>query len=149
MLIGSNHYWEFVTGETVGGSEGPVAVRTSIGRVLLGLVDATRDFESTTSFTTTRELRVEGVTNQDLDNALCIFWDLESLGIQAPDRDPVLDQFASSIEMKEGRYEVSLLWREHHEPLPDTYNLSQRMLHDLLRWLKQEPDVLCEYDSIV
>ena len=114
MLIGSDHYWEFVTGETVGGSEGPVAVRTTIGWVLLGPVDATTDFESTTSFTTTctHMLRVEGVTNQDLDNALCIFWDLESLGIQAPDKDPVLDQSASSTKMKEGRYEVSLLAKQ-------------------------------------
>ena len=29
MLIGSDYYWEFVTGETIRGSEGPVAVGTT------------------------------------------------------------------------------------------------------------------------
>ena len=28
------------------------------------------------------------------------------------------DQFASSVKMKGGRYEVSLSWREYHDPLP-------------------------------
>ena len=34
MLIGSDFYWEFVTGEIFRGQSGPVAVRTTLGWVL-------------------------------------------------------------------------------------------------------------------
>ena len=149
MLIGSDYYWEFVTGETIRGPEGPVAVGTTIGWVLSGPVEATGHHGSTVSLTTTHTLRVEGVTNMDLDNTLRSFWDLESLGIQAPSSDPVSDQFTSSIQRKEGRYEVSLPWREYHNPLPVNYHLCHKRLRGLLQRLKQEPDVLHEYDSII
>ena len=50
---------------------------------------------------------------------------------------------------KDGRYELSLPWREHHDDLPDNYNLSRRRLHELLKRLQQNPEVLREYDSII
>ena len=61
----------------------------------------------------------------------------------------VADQFANSIKMENGRYEVSLPWRESHEPLPSNYDLSQRRLVGLLKRLKQDPQILKEYDSII
>ena len=36
MLIGSDFYWEFVTGEIICGQSGLVAVRTILGWVLSG-----------------------------------------------------------------------------------------------------------------
>ena len=51
--------------------------------------------------------------------------------------------------MKGGRYEVSLPWRECHDPLPDNYNLSRRRLYGLVRRLKQTPVILREYDAIL
>ena len=38
LLIGSDYYWSFVTGETRRGDGGPVAVRTKLGWVLSGMV---------------------------------------------------------------------------------------------------------------
>ena len=146
MLIGSDHYWEFVTGETVRGSKGSVAVGTTIGWVLSGPVEATRDQGSTVSLTNTHTLRVESIPNRDLDNILHSFWDLESLGIQSPSGEPISDQFMSSIQKNRGRYEV---WQEYHDPLPDNYNLSRKGLHGLLHRLKQDPYVLYEYNSII
>ena len=104
---------------------------------------------STVSLVTTHTLRVEGVTNKELDTTLRSFWELESLGIQDPNNDPVSDQFASTVQMKSGRYEVSLPWREYHDPLPDNYDLSRKRLYGLLRILKQNPDILREYDTII
>ena len=51
--------------------------------------------------------------------------------------------------MKGSRYEVSLPWRDCHNPLPTNYDLSRRRLTGLLRRLKQSPDILKEYDSII
>ena len=34
------------------------------------------------------------------------------------------------ISFKNGRYEVQLLWKEYHSPLPDNYQLSSKWLHN-------------------
>ena len=76
------------------------------------------------------------------------FWELESLGVEN-DIDPVQDQFTKSIPMKDGRYQVSLPWREHHEPLPTNHELSLKRLCGFLHRIKQDPEVLLEYDAII
>ena len=146
MLIGSDLYWQFATGETVRGQDGPVAVGTRLGWVLSGPAVLPGP---TVSLTTTHTLHVGGVTNRELDANLRSFWELESLGIQSPTTDPVSDQFASTVKMKDGRYEVSLPWQAYHDPLPDNYELSRRRLHGLLQRLKREPMILREYDAII
>ena len=103
MLIGSDLYWQFVTGEVVRGQEGPVAVGTTLGWVLSGPAELP---EQTVSLAVTHTLHVGGITNKELDATLQSFWELESLGIQTPTIDPVLDQFANDVKMKNGRYEV-------------------------------------------
>ncbi len=59
---------------------------------------------------------------------------------------PVCDRFASTLQLKNGRYEVSLPWRDHHKDLPDNYNLSRS---GLLKRLQQNQKVLQEYHSII
>ena len=117
-----------------------MAVKTTLGWVLSGQAGMTGRRKSTVSLVTTHTLRVEGVTNK-LDTTLRSFWELESLGIQSPSNDPVSNQFASTVKMKAGRYEVSLPWREYHDPLPNNYDLSRKRLYGLLRRLKQNPAI--------
>ena len=88
------------------------------------------------------------VGNEETEAVLRSFWELESLGIQESS-DSVYDHFISSISLKEKRYEVSLPWREYHEPLLDNYELSFKRLQSLLRRLKQNPAILKEYDAII
>ncbi len=149
VLIGSDFYWKFVTGETIRGSSGPVAIKTTLGWVLSGPARMPVQPGATATLMTTHTLRVEGVTNKDLDATLRLFWELESLGIQGPTSDPVSDHFAHTVQMKGGRYEVSLPWRECHDPLPDNYALCNKRLHGLLHRLKQNPALLREYDAII
>ena len=61
MLIGSDFYWQFVTGETIRGQSGPVAVGTTLGWSFL---DQLRLLDSDDHLTT-HTLRVEGITNKD------------------------------------------------------------------------------------
>ena len=86
--------------------------------------------------------------DEEPDAVLRSFWELESLGLQGPD-DLVHDRFINGITLKEKRYEVSLPWRDYHEPLSDNYELSLRRLHGLLQRLRQTPAVLKEYDAII
>ena len=47
-------------------------------------------------------LRVEGITNRELDETLKSFWELESLGIERVSNDPASDHFSSTLQKMEG-----------------------------------------------
>lgn len=59
------------------------------------------------------------------------------------------EEFADRVQLENGRYEVSLPWKDPHDTLPDNYQLSLKRLQSLLRRLRQSPETLREYDSII
>ena len=100
---------------------------------------------STHSLKISSDVRSE---NEELNNNLKRFWELESLGISTNEQS-VYDKFTNMITFKNGRYEVHLPWKESHQVLPDNYHLSLKRLTNLLRRLRQEPNILQEYDSVI
>ncbi len=99
----------------------------------------------------THTLQVESFSSEDartLDDHLRSFWNLEAFGIDVVG-DPVLDDFYHKIHFTEGRYEVSLPWKDSVLTLPDNYQLCRRRLYSLLQRLRQEPDTMKEYDAII
>ena len=58
-------------------------------------------------------------------------------------------EFKEKIQFKSGRYEVSLPWRDVHQPLPDNYQLALKRLRGLQHRLQQQPTLLKEYDTII
>ena len=83
-----------------------MAIETTLGWVLSGPTGVS---DSTVSLNV-HMLHAEGVTNAELDRDLRLFWELESLGIEEATIDPASDLFASSLQVQNGRYEVSLPW---------------------------------------
>ena len=150
ILVGCDYYWKFITGQTLRGDDGPIAIQTTLGWVLSGPVRPVNQLASTVSLVTTHVLRIDSQPHgtKELDDTLQSFWRLESLGICAPEKS-VYDDFASSIQFKEGRYEVALPWKDDHTPLPQNYELCKKRLKGLLRRLRQEPTILQEYDTII
>ena len=150
LLIGSDCYWLFVTGETRRGEDGPVAVHTKLGWVLFGMLSIEGECPTSHNFLTTHVLRVDATpsTQDPLDEILHSFWKLESLGIDSK-IDSVLEEFTQTVQFKNGRYEVSLPWKNLHPTLPDNYQLSKRRLEGLVKHLRLDPEVLREYDSII
>lgn len=151
ILIGSDHYWKLVTGETIRGSSGPTAIQTRLGWVLSGPVEGLSQTHAV-NLVSTHTLRTDAQAaldrKQDLDESLKRFWDLETLGIRE-DENSVYEEFEKSVTSRDGRYEVQLPWKEPHPVLPDNYNLSQKRLTGLLRRLRQNPKVLREYDAVI
>ena len=139
VLIGSDYYWELATGEVLRGERGgPVAINTKLGWVLSEPAPDIESHQASVSLVaahpiTTHTLRVDSqhCSTEKLDDQLRAFWELESLGIHLPDKS-TYDDFAENLCFKEGRYEVSLPWKEEHDPLPDNYQLSSRRLQGLL-----------------
>ena len=60
---------------------------------------------------------------ETLNETLHSFWELESLGIKQPDQC-VLTEFEEKIKINNGRYQVSLPWKDVHSPLPGNYQLA-------------------------
>ena len=98
--------------------------------------------------THTLTIGMESMSNIELDNQLRSFWELESLGIERADKS-LHDTFKENISFKDGRYEVSLPWKEFHDHLPDNYMLSLRRLEGLIKQLRQTPEILKEYNATI
>ena len=101
------------------------------------------------TFTTTHVLKTETCppVEDNLDDCLKLFWELESLGV-ANDKTSVYERFAQKIKHDGQRYEVSLPWKGHHPLLPDRYDLCHKRLINLIRRLRQSPQLLCNNYSI-
>ena len=53
------------------------------------------------------------------------------------------------VWFKNGRYEVTLPWKDSRPTLPDNYMLSKKRLDGLVKRLRHDLKVLKEYDSII
>ena len=93
-------------------------------------------------------LWVEGITNKELDNTLRSFWELEYLGNEEVADDPMCDRFASTLQVENGRYQVSHPWR-----ITMTFQITRPWVEEgctaYLKRLQQNPEVLQEYHSII
>ena len=150
VLIGSDYYWELVTGSVCRGTNGPTAVHTKMGWVLSGPSSHCKPDRCAMNLSVTHVLHVETVSESPcaLDDQLRGFWELESLGVRDEERT-LYDDFTGVVRFENGRYKVPLPWKEFHDPLPDNYLLSVNRLQGLLRRLKQDPAILEEYNGII
>jgi hypothetical protein len=131
-------------------AEGTLGLHTRLGWVLSGPAPAAGSDKRSFSLVTTHTLHVGSLPcdAKSVNDTLQSFWDLESLGIKEPDRS-VFTEFEESIQFRNGRCEVSLPWKDPHPVLPDNYQLCLKRLHGLLRRLRQDPNMLNQYDSII
>ena len=83
-----------------------------------------------------------------LERIVSNFWDLERLGI-SQDENSVIANFQDNLQSIDGRYEVTLPWKQEHPLLPDNFTLSQKRLHGMFTKLRKDPVLLKEYHSIM
>ena len=96
MLIGSDFYWSLVTGRVRRGRSGPMAIHTRIGWILSGPVDR-QEVSVNLTLAATHALKIDThPVEQNLDDQLRRFWELESLGIMK-DEPSVYDKFVQRI----------------------------------------------------
>ena len=119
ILIGADYYWEIVTGRLCRGESGPTGMHMKLGWVLSGPTIFEDGNTCHANLATTHVLLVD----THLDQHLQSFWDLETLGICGHEKT-MYDEFSESVTFREGRYQVSLPWRQQHKPLPENYQLS-------------------------
>ena len=155
VLIGSDYYWQIVTGETVRGTEGPVAVSSSLGWLLSGPVSRpSSKKQGTVSNLAISQGNCEVFsenTEDELLNTLKSFWKTESISIDDNQDavEPTPEHFLSDIKFNESRYEVGLPLNGNQSTLPTNYNQSFNQLKSLQRHLIKEPELASEYDNII
>ena len=148
VLIGSDSYWNFVTGRVIRGKSGPMAIHTRVGWILSGPTHLS-ETTANLALATTHVLKIEACSAEaNLDDHLKQFWELESLGV-AREETSVYEKFVQQIKYNGQRYEVNLPWKDHHPPLPDHYDLCHKRLTNLLRRLRQTPQLLYDYNAII
>ena len=123
-------------------------MHTKVGWVLSGPMRGLQTAVNLT-LTSTHTLKVDTCKMEpSLDDRLKQFWELESLGVMN-NESSVYEKFVQEIRFDGQRYEVSLPWKEHHPPLQDHLELCRGRLTSLLRRLRQTPELLLEYNSII
>ena len=129
------------------GSTGGGGGRTKLGWVLAGPIpEASQVDMQQSDLVTTHVLKRADVTNETLDGNLKTFWELESLGIEPR---TLYEEFEEQITFRDNRYTVHLSWKRPYPSLPNNYDLSMKRLENLLKRLRQGPDILREHDTVI
>lgn len=162
VLIGSDYYWDIVSSESVRGESGPTAVNSKLGWLVSGPTDSSTPYNNAS----TTNLIISGApppcqfeTDDEVVAVLRRFGETDSIGIR-DDKDleekfngqPSLSVNQSKqpvFEESDGRYEVGLPWIEDYSPSSTNYRMCENRLKSLHHKLKNEPNLLRDYDEIV
>ena len=91
-------------------------------------------------------LKIDCLTPSE-DHQLTKFWDFESIGIR--DKKNVTEAFEKNITFENGRYSVTLPFKENSPVLPDNFQNTLHRFDSTIKHLKKDPKVFEECDSIV
>ena len=102
-------------------------------------------------------MNVQIGVEEQLNETLQRFWDLESIGITPAEssistthaEDVILKKFKETLTYNDGRYEVFLPWKEDHVALKDNYQQGERRLHNLEKKLLHEPMKAASYREAI
>ena len=133
LLVGADFYWTFIMGRIIRGEYGPTTVESHVGWILSG-PSCFLNLQAT--FTNLSQTHVLKVSESSLaDDSI-------------KEENSVHESFLANIKFDRTRYEVKLPFKEVHPVLPDNFRNSVARLGSLLRRLKQDPEVLQEYNAV-
>ena len=156
ILVGSNLYWELVTGKVKAGNSGElVDVETKFGWVLNGPISHHQgglsgvNVSSCLSIHTMLRTDCSNEMNFELnEHSITKFWGLETIGIKENESSSYGSSKKSIQVNSDNCYEACLPFKENHDLLNDNYYLCEKHLYNLHRKLKQNPDLLRRYENI-
>ena len=162
LLIGLDHFYDFVDGEVIRGSTGPIAIKSKLSWLLAGKVDkADNSYLNVASNLVLEVLPPQNEVlkeNQEIVDSLKQFWKIEASGLHKGnfqedqnDRDDIKGSKDVKFDITHNgkRYEVSLPWKVNClNSLPDDYDLCLKRLWALKARLAVDSDLLCEYNNI-
>ena len=147
ILVGCDHYDNFILHNKVRGNFGPVAVASRLGFVLRGKLDIVSS--STTNIVSIHALKVEAEklcnSSQDVKNIFVV----ETFEPMRDDLD-VYERFQNTTIFVNGRYQVELPFQDRDDILGDNYKISRARLRSLYQnEFKNNLQFLNDYDEII
>ncbi|XP_074656840.1 uncharacterized protein LOC141910041 [Tubulanus polymorphus] len=146
VLIGSDFYYDFVTGHIVKSSVGPVAISSKLGYLVCGPVGIFAD----RPVAVMSVLTSAGKTPESVGD----FWSLENIGIMPNssfdnDKEFVTYYCTDYIEKHDNTYYAKLPWRENHPVLPSNFDVIVNRTHSTIDRLRKSPEMLGKYSDII
>ena len=139
VLIGADYLHLHISQDVrIGNDDGPIAISTPLGWVLLGGKSKT-NYVRTNFMVTEAEL---------LSNTVERFWLLESYGTCQKDDVSVLplqerkalETLENTVQFADNHYSVGLLWKENQPILPYNKSLALSRFHSLEKKFKRHPE---------
>ena len=154
VLIGSDYYWDVITGHVIRESNGLAAVSSKFGWLVSGPVQNTKNGDNHVTSNLTLQQPNYSILNDEqpfnLTDSLARFWDSESIGIvDYTESDHQRKEFLKDIafDKTEGKYQVDLPWKEEQSLQNSNFGLCVSRLHHLNSRLSKE-GLLNHYDDI-
>ena len=125
ILIGLDHYWDFVTGESIRGDFGPIANKIQLGWLLSG---PTNNSQNETSVVSNLVITGESFSNgakesDEMADMLKRLSDVESLVIMDTNCESELVKRKGDITFNVSHYEVELPWWGDCLPQSNNYGM--------------------------
>ena len=147
VLIGANHYWDFMTREVKRGSKGPAAIKAILRRVLNGTFQSRRSSQTSVNLCNLHVLKISEIERKSICNdKFTRFWEIEN---SKKKENCSMSEFTEKVELNGQKYETPLPWKTDHELLPDNFLLAKNRLAFLINRLKKDYIVLKTYDNII
>ena len=153
--MGTDLYWEFVSGKVIRSNIGLLAIESKFSWILSDTTEGLNvdtDGVLVSHLIVTREVRVSQPTD-DLKLNLQRFWETESIGIfKEPGEKSIKDEeelFQLNIEHENGWHSINLRWKTDGQPLPTHYELSKTRLTYLQQRLQKNKELMKKYDDII
>ena len=148
VLIGADHYWEFIEDEVVRG-DGPTAVRSRLGYLLSGPLPVPQSMETTNLHVSA----LSCITHSE-EAPLNTLWQIESMGTtpvaQDPDANFMQEYMTTKITTQpDGAYSLKFPWKNAHPPLPTNYAVCARRTRSMVQRLSKTPHLLQLYNTII
>ena len=148
ILVGNDHYFDFVGLDHMKYEDGLVMLNTKLGFIPTGKGVQ----QESTILADVMCMSVDHkVVNPDFD--LKKFWQLEHIGITdetKEDNEMALDLYNENVQFVNGRYVVSWPWKiDPSENLPENFELANGRLKSLVKRLRQTPEVLQKYHETI
>ncbi|XP_065182125.1 uncharacterized protein LOC135812837 [Sycon ciliatum] len=149
ILIGSDYFWHVVTGHRLQLPSGLFTISSELGMVVSGKGSHKNGTSEITAMTAVTAMTATAQTYQDVDT----MWKLDVIGIvdnpTISDDDLALQRFNSTVQIIDGRYQVTLPWKDNNSNLPSNYGLAMGRMKTLSRRLESSPELLHQYDTVI
>ena len=145
LLIGSNTYWEFVTGEIKRVNNHTLVAQKSIfGCLVSGPLTKTNRLKPKNPL---HVMKIVCGQDNCLNEKINWFGDLDTIRM-SDNETSVYDKFIDSIKFENERYSVALPFTENRPMLSDNYQLCLNRLQKLKERLNKTPQFLNEYNKV-